>query len=281
MNISAPAPGIGEALDWARQYINIMEARILLRHTLGCTTAYLSAWPEKQLEKPVWHTFHHLVERRAAGEPIAYLTEVREFYGRNFTVTPSVLIPRPDTELLVELALAHADSEAPIHILDLGTGSGILAITLALELPAADITAVDRMHDALDIAMLNAAHLNAPVTFILSDWFSGLGGLRFQLIVANPPYIAASDPHLEQGDLRFEPASALASGPAGLDDLIEIITQAPHFLEPRGWLFVEHGYDQAYAVRSLLTDAGFCAITSWKDLAGIERVSGGCWLGHP
>jgi release factor glutamine methyltransferase len=167
-----------------------------------------------------------------------------------------------------------------MRVLDMGTGSGALAITLALELDEADVTALDRSREALWVAMANAARLGASVSFVQSDWFSALGDERFDLIVANPPYIAAADPHLEQGDVRFEPPGALAAGPSGLDDLEEIVMRAPSRLENDGWLFLEHGYDQAAAVRGLLADAGFAAIASWKDIAGIERVSGGRWLGR-
>jgi release factor glutamine methyltransferase len=190
------------------------------------------------------------------------------------------LIPRPDTELLVELVLAHFGDQRDVRALDMGTGSGALAITLALELEGADVTALDRSREALWVAMANAARLGASVSFVQSDWFSGVGDERFQLIVSNPPYIAAADPHLDEGDLRFEPRSALAAGPGGLDDLTEIVAGAARHLDAGGWLFLEHGYDQAFAVRGLLADAGFAAIASWKDLAGIERASGGRWLGR-
>jgi release factor glutamine methyltransferase len=271
---------IAGALGWAKQRIDLMEARVLLRHVLQCPASRLIAWPETRLEPEDWARYRELVERRVAGEPVAYLTGEREFYGREFMVTPTVLIPRPDTELLVELAVAHVAGMQRARLLDLGTGSGALAITLALELEGADVTAIDRSREALWVAMANAARLGASVSFVQSDWFAGLGEERFQLIVANPPYIASADEHLEQGDLRFEPRTALAAGPAGLDDLAEIVARAPAHLEAEGWLFLEHGYDQASAVRGLLADAGFAAIASWKDLAGIERVSGGRWLGR-
>ena len=271
---------IAGALGWAKQRIDLMEARVLLRHVLQCPASRLIAWPETRLEPEDWARYRELVERRVAGEPVAYLTGEREFYGREFMVTPAVLIPRPDTELLVELAVAHVAGMQRARLLDLGTGSGALAITLALELEGADVTAIDRSREALWVAMANAARLGASVSFVQSDWFAGLGEERFQLIVANPPYIASADEHLEQGDLRFEPRTALAAGPAGLDDLAEIVARAPAHLEAEGWLFLEHGYDQASAVRGLLADAGFAAIASWKDLAGIERVSGGRWLGR-
>lgn len=273
-------PDIAGALEWARKRIDSVDARALLRHVLQCPASRLVAFPESRLEPLQWADFNALVERRAAGEPVAYLVGERAFYGYDLVVTPAVLIPRPDTELLVELALAHFGDKPGARVLDLGTGSGALAVALALELPDAEVTAVDRSREALLVAMANAARLGSSVSFVLSDWFSALGGDRFQLIVANPPYIAAGDPHLEQGDLRFEPQTALASGPEGLDDLAQIAAEAPHHLEPGGWLFMEHGYDQAMRVRSLLTDAGFASIASHRDLAGIERVTGGRWLAH-
>lgn len=271
---------IAGALGWAKTQIDQMEARVLLRHVLQCPASRLVAWPEQQLEMDEWTRYRELVERRAAGEPVAYLTGAREFYGREFGVSPAVLIPRADTELLVELVVAHFAGVPRARLLDMGTGSGVLAVTLALELDAADVTAIDRSREALWVAMANAARLGASVSFVQSDWFSGLGEERFQVIVANPPYIAAADEHLEQGDLRFEPRTALAAGPSGLDDLAEIVGGAAAHLEVDGWLFLEHGYDQASMVRSLLADAGFASITSWKDIAGIERVSGGRWLGR-
>ena len=280
---SAPAPGsvdIAGALGWARARIELMDARVLLRFVLQCPAARLVAWPEQRLGGEDWSAYRALVERRMAGEPVAYLTGAREFFGREFMITPAVLIPRPDTELLVELALAHFAGRKDMRVLDMGTGSGALAVTLALELDDADVIALDRSREALWVAMANAARLGASVSFVHSDWFAALGEERFHLIVANPPYVAAGDPHLEQGDVRFEPPGALTSGPAGLDDLAEIIMQAPARLEPDGWLFLEHGYDQAVAVRGLLADGGFAAIASWKDIAGIERVSGGRWLGR-
>ncbi len=284
MRAAAPPPAgsvdIAGALAWARGLIDLMDARVLLRHVLQCPAARLVAWPEQRLEAADWACYRGLVERRAAGEPVAYLTGAREFYGREFRVTPAVLIPRPDTELLVELALAHFAGRRGARVLDLGTGSGALAVTLALELDAPELTALDRSREALWVAMANAARLGASVSFVQSDWFAALGEERFELIVANPPYIAAADPHLEEGDLRFEPRAALAAGAAGLDDLAEIVAAAPARLEAGGWLFLEHGYDQAAAVRGLLADAGFASIASWKDIAGIERASGGCWRGR-
>lgn len=280
MPTTVPGSDIAGALAWARQRIAVVDARILLRHVLQCSAARLAAYPEAALEAAQRDLFRLLVERREGGEPIAYLIGEREFFGRSFHVTPAVLIPRPDTELLVELALAHFGDKPHSRVLDLGTGSGALAVTLMLELPEADVTAVDRSRDALLVAMANAARLGASVSFVLGDWFASLGGERYHLIVANPPYVASGDPHLSEGDVRFEPTTALASGPQGLDDLATIVAAAPAHLEAGGWLFLEHGYDQAAAVRGLLTDAGFSSIASWKDLAGIERVSGGQWAGR-
>lgn len=276
----AAVPDIAAALAWARARIEPIDARVLLRHVLQCSGARLAAYPEQRLADAEWAAYRGLVERRAAGEPVAYLTGTREFYGREFLVTPAVLIPRPETELLVELALAHCAARRGVRVLDLGTGSGALAVTLALELDVPDVVAVDRSREALQVAMANAARLGTSACFVLSDWFAALGEERFGLIVANPPYVAAGDPHLAQGDVRFEPVTALAAGPAGLDDLAAIVGAAPRWLEDGGWLFLEHGYDQAAAVRSLLLDAGFGAIASWKDLAGLERVSGGRWPGR-
>jgi release factor glutamine methyltransferase len=215
------------------------------------------------------------VARRAAGEPVAYLLGLREFYGRDFAVTPDVLIPRPETELLVDIAVEKVGADGTVNILDLGTGSGCLAVTLALELPLARVTAVDVSPAALDVAHGNAARLGARVAFVASDWFAALPPARYDLIVANPPYIAAGDPHLAQGDLRFEPAGALTDHADGLAAIRRIVMAAPHWLVPGGWLFFEHGYDQAAAVHALLADAGFAAIEQRRDLAGIVRASGG------
>jgi len=263
------------ALQQARIEIPLSEARLLLQHVLSCAHADLVAHPERLLAPEAAETFNALTARRARGEPIAYLTGSREFYGRSFSVTPAVLIPRPETELLVILALEKMrDMKAP-RILDLGTGSGVLAITLMLELPRAGITAVDHSLEALAIARTNAARLGARVRWMQSDWLSALHDECFDLIVANPPYVAVADPHLHQGDLRFEPQQALISGGDGLDDIRRIIGAAPAHLDSGGWLLFEHGYDQAQYCRTLLASAGFNQAASWRDLAQIERVSGG------
>lgn len=278
--IDATTPDVSGALGWAREHIELAEARILLRRVLGCTGARLVSHPEAQLQDAEWEEFRHVVTRRASGEPIAYLTGEREFFGYSLIVTPAVLIPRHETELVVELAIAHFSGRPKTRVLDLGTGSGALAVAIAKELPEPDVTAVDRSREALLVAMANAARLRVSVSFVVSDWFSALEGDRFDLIVANPPYVASADPHLDQGDVRFEPQTALVSGPEGLDDIAGIVAHAPYHLEPGGWIFIEHGYDQAHRVRGLLADAGFAGIASWRDLGGIERVSGGQWLGR-
>ena len=280
MNTPLVEISIAEALAWARKHIQPPEARLLLRHICRTSAAHLAAWPEKPLPAVQWDTFQYLVKRRATGEPIAYLTGEREFYGRGFLVNDSVLIPRPETELLIELALAHFATIACPKVLDLGTGSGVLAVTLALELDSPGVTAIDASHDALAVAATNALRFDTSISFLQSDWYAQLKrGELFQLIVANPPYIAEDDPHLTRGDLRFEPLTALASGRDGLRAITAIVAGAGRHLEDNGWLFLEHGYNQAAAVRGLLADAGFADIASWKDIAGIERVSGARWTG--
>ena len=266
---------VGAALALARGRLPASEARLLLREILGCTAAQIAAYPERALAAGQAGRFVELLTRRVAGEPVAYLLGEREFYGRRFGVSPAVLIPRPETELVVDLVLARVAPGSAPAILDLGTGSGALAVTLALEIPAAQVTAEDFSPSALIVARANAAALAASVRFVESDWFAALDTTGFDFIVSNPPYIAENDPHLAQGDVRFEPATALASGPAGLDDLRRITAAAPGFLAAGGWLMMEHGYNQAAAVRALLVAAGFVEVASAQDLAGIERVSFG------
>jgi release factor glutamine methyltransferase len=253
------------------------DARVLMRHALSVDTAYLIAHGDEALTPVQSTAFSALVARRAAGEPVAYITGSREFFGLEFAVTPAVLIPRPETELLVEWALEHIGLETGARVLDLGTGSGCVAISIAHQRPRAQITAVDCSDAALAVANANARqHRLANVTFAASDWFIALGGQRFDCIVSNPPYIADGDTHLAQGDLRFEPAAALASGRDGLDAIRLIVATAPRYLNAGGWLAFEHGYDQAARCRRLLQDAGFMQVFTRRDLAGIERISGGC-----
>jgi release factor glutamine methyltransferase len=260
-------------LERARRAIAANEARLLLQQVLGTTAVALAAHPERQPDGIQVDRYLALVARRAAGEPIAYLLGSREFFRREFEVTPATLIPRPETELLVELGTARLRGLARSRILDLGTGSGCVAISLALEL-GVEVLAVDISQDALAIARANARRLGASMTFVESDWFSAIDG-AFDLIVANPPYVAEGDPHLGEGDLRFEPALALACGVDGLAAIRRIVADAPRHLAVGGWLFLEHGYDQAEAVRALLAAAGLTDIEQHLDLAGIVRVSGG------
>jgi len=258
-----------------------LDARVLAAHVLGVDTAWLIAHDTDPLTDTHAAAFESLLTQRLEGVPIAYLVGTREFYGRPFQVSPDTLIPRPDTELLVELALARMPPDQAMDVLDLGTGSGCIAITLALERPLARVTAVDRSAAALAIAERNADILNAHVEFLTSDWFAAfmpprvLAGRRFDLIVGNPPYIAAADPHLTHGDVRFEPLTALAAGRDGLADLRQLTAAARNHLRPGGVLLLEHGYDQADAVRALLRESGIPRPQSWADLAGILRVSGG------
>ncbi len=266
---------IAAALAAARATLAIGEAKLLLRHVLACEAVHLDAHREDELPDHAAARFVELVGRRAAGEPIAYLTGMREFYGRNFTVSPAVLIPRPETELLVELGIAKLTGMPQARILELGTGSGCIAVTLALELAAATVTAADIAPDALAVARRNAATLGVTLGFVESDWFAALEGECFDLIVANPPYIPLGDPHLSAGDLRFEPPQALASGTDGLEALRRIVGAAQRHLMPGGWLLFEHGYDQAEVAHDLLQAAGFVDIQQHRDLAGIVRVSCG------
>lgn len=272
---------VAAALAAAREKLPASEARLLLGHVLRRDTGWLIAHDDHALDEDGLLAFASLVARRSAGEPIAYLLKIREFYGRDFTVSPAVLIPRPETELLVDVVrneVMRVGTDAAgetTRILDLGTGSGCIAITLALECPRAAVTAVDCSAAALEVAARNAATLGAKVRFLQSDWFLALAGERFDVIVGNPPYIAAGDPHLARGDLRHEPARALASGADGLDAIRHIIAAAPEYLASNGSLWMEHGYDQAEAIAELLAASGFTSIEQHRDLAGIVRVSGG------
>lgn len=252
-----------------------LDARVLAAHVLGVGAAWLIAHDTDALSDAQQRALDLLVRQRLAGAPIAYLTGTREFFGRVFQVTPAVLIPRPDTELLVELALQRLPADQPCRVLDLGTGSGCIAVSLAKERPHAHITAVDRMADALALAQHNAMTHQATVEWLHGDWFAPLTGRLFDLIVSNPPYIAEQDPHLTQGDVRFEPMTALVSGAAGLDALRRIITDSRAHLAPGGTLLLEHGYNQDEAVRALFSAAGYRAVENWQDLSGTPRVSGG------
>ena len=252
-----------------------LEARVLAAHAWNAAPIWLIAHDTDPLTGDQTTRFQALLQKRLSGEPIAYITGQREFYGREFHVTPDVLIPRPETELLVELALARIPPDQAVEVLELGTGSGCIAISLALERPHARIIAVDRSEAALAIARLNAEALGAQVEFLASDWFAALGQRKFDLIVGNTPYVAAADPHLGRGDVRFEPRHALASGEAGLDDILRIARQSRAHLLPGGSLLLEHGYNQVNAVSRILKEAGFGGILTWPDLSKTDRVSGG------
>ena len=315
---SAPA---GPSLDDLIRHSQLprAEARRLLAYLTGQPLTWFMAHGDDPADPDIATRFQALAKRRRAGEPQAYLLRQQEFYGRPFAVSPAVLIPRADTETLVETALEqlarlrrqrHA---VPLSLLELGTGSGIIAITLALEAPDTEVHAVERSPEALAVAQQNAKALGADrIHWHAGSWWQALANAtgsheatenaataaqttspitarqgrptepparRFDLIVSNPPYIAANDHHLQQGDLRFEPPQALAAGPDGLDDLRIIIGGAPAHLNPGGWLLLEHGYDQETPVQALLRDAGFADVFTRRDLAGQPRVSGGRWLG--
>jgi release factor glutamine methyltransferase len=249
-----------------------LDAQLLLAHVLGVRRETLVAWPANQVGRDRARRFEQLAARRRAGEPLAYLTGEREFYGRSFRVSPAVLVPRPETELLVDLALEALRPLRAPRVLDLGTGSGCIAITLALQRPDAQVAAVDRAADALEVAGTNARALGAHVEWANSDWYAAVDGC-FDVIVANPPYVAAGDPHLD--DLRHEPPAALSDDGDGLACLRVIALGARPRLTPGGWLLVEHGHDQGEAVRALFSAAGLAAVQTLRDAAGIDRVCRG------
>jgi release factor glutamine methyltransferase len=249
---------------------------MLLQSVLDAGHAHLITYPDQVLTPDQEQKFNSFISRRINGEPIAYLVGEREFYSLRFEVTPAVLIPRPETELLVDQALERIPTRGPSKVLDLGTGSGAVAIAIAKRRPLASITAVDFSDDALIVARMNAKYHNATnVCIVDGDWYTGVAGEEFDLIVSNPPYVADGDPHLGQGDLRFEPRTALVAGADGLDCVRRIIDSAADHLIRGGWLLLEHGYDQSEACCQLLRGAGFGEVFSCSDLAGVMRVSGG------
>ena len=264
---------VAELLSEARQ-LSLEDAPLLLAHVLGKDRGWLFAWPEHEPTLAQQQRYLQLLERRRQGEPLAYLTGEKEFWSLNLEVSPAVLIPRPETELLVELALA-LDLPQTIPVLELGTGSGAIAIALATERPGWQITATDASAAALDIARGNAArHQAANLEFIQGHWYQALPDDRkYQLILSNPPYVMEDDPHLLQDGLPWEPPQALTAGSDGLTDLRIIIGEAPTHLLPGGWLLVEHGYDQGKAVRDLFDSAGFNRVATRQDLGGKDRVT--------
>ena len=269
---------IAELLRTAVAQIGREDAEHLLQHLLGKPRSWLFAHDNEVLDKPLVETFQAWLTRRAFGEPVAYITGERGFWTLNLNVSPATLIPRPETELLVELALARCPPEAVFTVADLGTGSGAIALAVASERPASQIIATDASAAALQVARDNAQnHAIGNVEFRHGRWYMPLAGERFDLILSNPPYIEEGDAHLAQGDLRFEPRTALASGMDGLDDLRHIVALAPAHLKAGGWLLLEHGWQQGAAVRALLDAAGFSEVSSVRDLENRERVSLGRW----
>ena len=255
-----------------------LDAEVLLCHCLGKNRSYLRAWPEHQPSEAQSLLFWNLIERRCQGEPIAYLTGQREFWSRTFKVTPDVLIPRPDTELLIELSLKFLPNNQACKIIDLGTGSGILALTLAAERPLAAVIATDISSAALNIAQINAKSLAVGnLRFLASHWFDAVTETNFDLVISNPPYIAIDDPHLQQGDVRFEPDSALISDEAGLKDIRLLSEQARIHLKLNGKLLIEHGYTQQAQVQAILKSLNYRQIQTHPDLSGNPRVTSGIW----
>ena len=255
-----------------------LEMQMLWQHILQVPRSWLIAHDTDALAPAALARFRELEARRLAGEPMAYLVGCREFMGHDLHVSPAVLIPRPETELLVETGLDYLKGKTAPRVLDLGTGSGAVAVSIALRCPAATVVATDLSNEALAVSRQNAIRLGAKVEFLQGSWYDALSGHKgFDLIVSNPPYIAAGDSHLQKGDVRFEPAAALTDGLDGLSALREIVEGAGRWLSPRAGLFVEHGWDQAPAVRQLLQSAGFEHVASAPDLAGIDRVTGGIY----
>ncbi|MEH6551440.1 MAG: peptide chain release factor N(5)-glutamine methyltransferase [Pseudomonadales bacterium] len=257
-----------------------LDVQLLLAHVTGKDRSYFYAWPEAQLSAEQLASFERLLARREQGEPIAHILGQRDFWSFSLSVDATTLIPRPDTELLVETVLG-LDLPANSQLLDMGTGTGAIALALASERIDWQVVATDVATECVALAQRNGAALDLDnIRFLLSDWYSALAGQRFDVIVSNPPYIAADDKHLNEGDVRFEPRRALVALDNGLADLRHIISQAPAYLCPGGWLLLEHGYDQGTAVQAMLTEAGFCAVDCRRDLAANDRVSLGQWPGE-
>ena len=268
------APTVGRAL--ANAGLVLLDAQVLLAHVLGRDRAWLAAHPADVLPRESAAAFFALAGRRRDGEPVAYLTGVREFWGLSLLVSPAVLIPRPETETLVEVALDRLPKDRDVSVLDLGTGSGAIALALAHERPRARVLATDTSQEGLAVAEANARRLGLEnVAFLRTSWYDGLANGPFDLIAANPPYIEPGDPHLTEGDVRFEPRAALVPAGDGFAALRAIIGGARARLAAGATLAVEHGYDQADAVRALFVEAGLVDIVTTRDLAGIPRVAAG------
>jgi release factor glutamine methyltransferase len=255
----------------------LLDAEVLLAMALDKPRTYLRTWPDNLLQPEQLAAFNTLLEQRKQGMPIAYITGNREFWSRDFQVTTDVLIPRPDTELLIELSLKLIPPNEPFQIIDLGTGSGIIAITLASERPQAQVSATDFSSAALHIAKLNAGKHQARIQFFQSNWFADLPANKFNLVISNPPYIAPDDNHLQQGDLRFEPKTALCAAEQGLSDIRTIAADARNFLQLHGHLLIEHGYDQSEQVQCLFKDLDYDNVQTYTDLSGQPRATYGQW----
>ncbi|TYL48638.1 peptide chain release factor N(5)-glutamine methyltransferase [Marinomonas sp. IMCC 4694] len=258
-----------------------LDAQLLLAHVLSVSTSYFYTWPEKVISDDMLVAFNQLLDRRAQGEPVAYLLGHQAFWSLDLEVSTFTLIPRPDTEKLVEVALSVLDTGKVSRILDLGAGTGAIALSLASEQPKSTVIGVDLIEAAVALAQRNAVRNNIRnATFVQSSWFDALHGQAlFDLIVSNPPYIDPDDEHLSQGDMRFEPRSALVAERHGLADIEHIVATAPTFMKVGAYLMFEHGYDQASAVRECLTTAGFTQVTNFQDLGGNDRVTIGQWFG--
>jgi len=268
---------VSEALDWATEQLSEsddarLDSQVLLAYALNVSRTWLFTWPDKALDGATLTAFNALIEERKSGTPIAYITGYRDFWSLRLKVTPDTLIPRADTELLVETALTLKNVEKPCDVIDLGTGTGAIALSLANECPSWRITATDINPKTLAVAKENATTLELAVSFKESAWFDAIND-RYDIVISNPPYIESDDPHLQQGDLRFEPAGALASGQDGLDDIRRLVQQALKHLKKDGYLLLEHGYQQAEAVRSLMAKAGYIDIETHQDIEDRDRVS--------
>lgn len=274
---------LAAAIDFAAEHLaqednGRLEAEALLCYALGVERGYLRAWPERELIPSQWSSFEQLLRRRAKGEPLAYIRGWQEFWSLKLRVTEATLIPRPETEQLVELALQRMDPERAYKVADLGTGSGAIALAIASERHLAQVAATDISAAALEVAQENARSLGLDkIVFYSGDWFSPLAGQRFDLIISNPPYIAEGDPHLSQRDLRFEPKTALISSDSGLEAIRSIAIAAREYLVEGGWLLLEHGYDQGPSAVALLAVLGYQQVNGYCDLAGLSRVAAGQW----
>ncbi|MFY7942650.1 MAG: peptide chain release factor N(5)-glutamine methyltransferase [Burkholderiaceae bacterium] len=280
---SAVPMSVAQALQDAQASgLSRLDAQLLLAHVLSCNRTWLTAHADRHLSAAHATTWAELSHRAIGGEPLAYILGEKEFHGLTLHVTPDVLIPRADTETLVDWALERLQ-ELPAtiapHVIDLGCGSGAIALAVKHRFSSAQVSAVDASTAALAVAQRNGARLGLAVQWQQSDWWSALEGQRFHLALSNPPYIADDDPHLS--NLTHEPRQALTAGSTGLDDLHQLVDQAPLHLHSNGWLLLEHGFDQAASVRERLLGRGFSRVSSRRDLAGHERCSGGCWVGTP